>query len=88
MPMIVADVVNAIFRSLVAVVNALVSILPDSPFSGFIDTMQSSIGSELLGYVNYFLPISEFVSILSLWLSGVLLYYVVSVILRWVKAVS
>ncbi len=83
-----ADIVNSVLRGLVGIVNALVSWMPDSPFRGFIESVGSSVGSEFLGYLNYFLPIREFLGILTLWVSAILLYYAVSVVLRWARAIS
>lgn len=84
----VADVINFILEGLVAAINALLSIFPDSPFRASIETMQSRLGSQLLGYINYFLPVSEMLAILATWIVAISLYYVVSVILRWVKAIA
>jgi hypothetical protein len=65
-----------------------VSWIPNSPFREFIDSMGKTLGSEFLGYLNYFLPISELLGILTAWVNGILVYYTVSIVLRWVKAVS
>ena len=83
-----AGIVNSILRGLVGIVNALVSWMPDSPFREFIDSLRHTFGLEALGYLNYFLPISEFLGILTLWVSAILLYYAVSVVLRWARAIS
>lgn len=84
----IGEVVNAALQGLVDFVNAVVSWIPNSPFREFIDSLGTTFGSELLGYLNYFLPISELLFILSTWVNGILVYYVVSIILRWVKAIS
>lgn len=41
-----------------------------------------------LGYVNWFIPIYQMIPILELWLVAILCYYVIQVILRWVKVVE
>jgi hypothetical protein len=66
------------------VLNAACSLFPASPFS-FI--ANSSFG-DLLGKINYFIPIYEFVTIAEAWLVAVGIYYAVSVVARWVKAIE
>ncbi len=64
---------------------AVLAILPDSPFV----YMEKVDGLEdVLGKLNYFLPIDFAISTLQLWLVAVAGYYLVMVILRWVKAVE
>jgi hypothetical protein len=84
----IGEVVTGIFQGLVDFLNVLVSWIPNSPFREFINSLGDTLGSEFLGYLNYFLPISELLVILTAWVNGILVYYTVSIILRWVKAVS
>ena len=58
------------------------------PLEAPIRAVGNVFGSELMGYINYFLPISEMAAILSLWVIAIGAYYVASVALRWVKAIS
>ena len=58
------------------------------PLNAPIQGITSSIGGDILGYINYFVPLSEFSAILAGWVVAVGAYYMASVILRWVKAVS
>lgn len=88
MPDWLAGGVNTILEGLVLVVNSLVSIFPDSPFKSAIDSVTTGLGSTLLGYVNYFIPVSEMLSILSVWVAAIVFYYAISTILRWVRAIS
>lgn len=67
-----------------AVLNAVCMLFPPSPFklvsvSGFAD---------LLGKINYFIPIYEFVAIGEAWLVAVGVYYAISLVARWVKAIE
>jgi hypothetical protein len=84
----IADIINLIIDSLVTAVNALINIFPDSPFKAVIASIRTSYSSELLGYINYFIPVSEMLAILSVWVTAIVMYYLVSIILRWVKAIS
>lgn len=88
MTSVIADAVNAFFQGLVDTVNFLISWMPDSPFREPLETMRSSIGSDMLGYLNYFLPISEFIAVLVVWVAAIAIYYAVSIVLRWLKAIS
>jgi hypothetical protein len=84
----IGDIVNTILQGLVDFVNLLVSWIPSSPFREFINNLGSSFGSDTLGYINYFLPITEMLGILTAWVSGILIYYTVQIILRWIKLIS
>lgn len=65
--------------------SGVLSLFPQSPFAGFIADLDSF---PYLGYINWFFPISEMISIASLWLTAIALYYAWSVIARWVKLIS
>ena len=43
---------------------------------------------EWLGYINYFIPLNEFAAMLAAWMVAIGLYYLVSIVLRWMRAVS
>ena len=62
----------------------LLSVLPTSPFRGFLGNFKSAF-SPYLGYLNYFVPISDFLVIIGAFLSVVVVYYAYSIIMRWVK---
>lgn len=63
----------------------LKTVLPTSPFRGFINEFDDAF-SPFLGYLNYFIPISDFLTIFSVFLGVVTLFYIYSVLLRWIKA--
>lgn len=62
--------------------NWLLSVLPHSPFTGFIDKLSDV---PYLGYLNWFIPVKAILTIFTAYLSAVALFYVYSVIARWVK---
>lgn len=73
---------QAIFLALVALILAF---LPNSPFT----TVAASISNiPYLQYLNWFFPVTECVAVLEVWLSCVLIYYVYSAIMRWVKVIG
>ena len=64
------------------IVDAIFNILPTSP----IVYLQSDPTISLyLGYVNFFVPIYLWISILEGWLFAIAAFYVVRVIMRWLK---
>lgn len=74
-----------IFNSLF---DKIIGLLPKSPFTGVIDGMESDNVREILGYLNWFVPVHDIVIILSGWLSCIALYYLYVIILRWIRAIN
>lgn len=65
--------------------NVLCTLLPLSPFSPII----AELGElPFLGYLNWFLPIDTFCAIGGTWLVSVGVYYLYSVVARWVKLIE
>jgi hypothetical protein len=58
------------------------------PLHAPIQNISAGIGGDLLGYINYFLPLAEFSGILGGWLIAIGAYYMGSIVFRWVKAIS
>lgn len=69
-------------------INFIQSFLPQSPFQQFVELAQQSQFGVYLSWVNWFIPVYTFVPILEAWLLCVVLYYAVSVILRWLNVIS
>lgn len=65
--------------------NTILSVLPLSPFSDFISQLDAL---PYLGYINWFVPVGKMVDIGLLWLTAIGIYYLYSVIARWVKLIS
>jgi hypothetical protein len=76
------DFFNWICEGLESIYNSLLDILPKSPI---VFLQENETVSEYLGYVNYFIPIYLWISILEAWLSAILVYYAFKLILRWIK---
>lgn len=76
---------EAIQSSFIELTNMLLSFLPDSPFQAVIE----SIGSiPWLGYVNYFIPVSEMVAIGEAWLTAIVVFYAYQGIMRFVNMIE
>lgn len=67
--------------------NWLLTVLPSSPFQGWLGNFKIQF-SPYLGYLNYFVPISDFLKIFSAFLTVYVLYLGYSIILRWLKAIE
>lgn len=80
---------NNIWNWIVDVVNNIVSavlvLLPDSPFANI--EIPEEV-TQILGYVNYFVPIGAMLAIAAAWLSAIGIYYLVQTILRWAKTIK
>lgn len=63
----------------------VLSVLPLSPFKDVINELESL---PYLGYLNWFIPVSRFIKIGGLWLTAIGLFYLYSIILRWIKAIE
>lgn len=63
----------------------VISLLPESPFYGFISALDRL---PYLQYVNWVLPVTEILAVLQVWLAAVSAYILISLVARWVKLVS
>lgn len=63
---------------------ALISVLPTSPFQGFISYLSSV---PYLGYINWFIPMGTIINITVTWTTAIGLYYLYSVAMRWIKVI-
>lgn len=70
---------------LIAIMNFLVSALPNSPFQNIVNN--STVSSYING-LNWVLPITQIIATLELWLTAITVVYVYQVLLRWVKAIE
>lgn len=81
---ILIDFVNFLIDNIVLILNAILSILPDSPFK----SIDLSFITPYLGYINWFLPFGRMLTVASVWLTAVLIYYAYSVILRVTQTID
>lgn len=68
-----------------SIIDQLISMLPGSPFAEFVDQFAAL---PSLGYLNWFFPVRQCLVVLAAWLAAITLYYVYSVIMRWVKLIG
>lgn len=63
----------------------VLGLLPRSPFADFIDSFS---GLPYLGYLNWFVPVGTMLKIGTAWLTAIALFYIYSIIARWIKLIS
>lgn len=76
--------INIIIKALGALITLVFSLLPNSPFQFL---MNGTISSFLSG-LNWFIPVTEIIVTLEVWVSAILVYYLYSIALRWIKAIE
>lgn len=76
---------SLILKGLKQILILVLSILPDSPFRGFLDDLAQL---PFLRYLNWLIPISDFMKLLSVWCAAIAVFYGVSVMLRFAKAIQ
>lgn len=64
----------------------LIGLLPSSPFT--VSGTAISGVATFVAYAAYFLPIHETVTLLSALVPAIIVYYVIRIVLRWLKVVS
>lgn len=63
----------------------VVEVLPVSPFRQFLDSFAEI---PYLGYLNWFVPVKGILVVMGSWLVAVGLYYLYSIIMRWLKVIG
>ena len=71
--------------ALLILADTLLSFLPSSPFTKFLDSMEEL---PVLGTLNYFVPVSEMIAIGEAWTVCVTVYYLYQAALRFVKMIE
>lgn len=65
--------------------NMIVSVLPTSPVQRYLSVFDDL---PYLSWLNWFIPVSSILIVMETWLTAIALFYLYSIILRWVKAIS
>lgn len=82
---IIKSIWNGIVDVVDDIVNAIVLLLPDSPFAD-VDIPAEVV--EIFGYVNYFVPVAAMLAIGTSWLAAIGVYYLYQTILRWARTIK
>ena len=65
--------------------SVILSLLPLSPFADAIDNLSQL---PYLGYLNYFVPVGTILKIGTAWRAAIALFYLYSVLARWIKLIE
>ena len=65
--------------------DSLIKVLPVSPFMDFIDELDKL---PYLNYLNWFVPVGTLIGIGSAWLVAIGVYYMYSILARWIKLIG
>lgn len=63
----------------------VLALLPTSPFTEFINACSDI---PYLGWLNWFIPVGQMVAIGEAWLVAIGLFYMYSIVLRWIRAID
>ena len=75
---------NILFEYIPLWIDKLLNIFPHSPFTW----ISSSSFGDLIGKINYFVPVYDFITMLEAWLVAISVYYLYSIFARWLKAIE
>jgi hypothetical protein len=75
--------INGLISLIGVAITAVLSLLPNSPFN-----FVQNINSTWLTAINWIMPVASVVAHLELFVSAVIIYYGIRIVLRWVKAAS
>jgi len=65
--------------------EAITNVLPLSPFREWID----KIGElEYLSWLNWFFPVGDCLKVMAVWLGAITLFYIYSIVMRWLKVID
>lgn len=79
----IMNIINLIISMLAKIANLALMLLPPSPFN-----VINEIEIPFLESLNWVIPISFFINLLTYWTLAIGLYYVLQVVLRWIKVVD
>lgn len=63
----------------------ILDLLPKSPFQEFLDNFGSL---PYLGWLNWFFPVGDCLVVMAVWLGAVGLFYLYSIVMRWLKMIG
>lgn len=81
----IANLWQSITDTVYSILQSVINILPDSPFEYLCQIPEVY---QIMKWVNWFLPIQFMLSSMTAWLSAITIYYIYSIIMRWIKAID
>ena len=65
--------------------SMILKVFPTDPFMSTIYILQQI---PSLGWLNWIVPVGDMLKIMTLWLGAIVVYYIWSVIARWIKLIQ
>ena len=78
---------NYFILAIGTLIGTLVGFLPDSPFLEVLEEIHLPI-AQYLSALNWLIPFDKIIVILGFWTMAITMYYIISIGLRWVKAIE
>lgn len=76
---------EAIKNFFITALNTILFLLPNDPLMSYLDVVEDI---KFLKYLNWFIPINDFIAIGEAWLAAIVIFYCYSAILRFVNAID
>lgn len=67
------------------IITTILKLLPADPFKSVILALPKM---EWLGWLNWFVPVSQILAVLTAWTTVIALFYVYQAIARWLKLIQ
>ena len=75
-------------QGMIDVAAELIQKLPESPIVQGLEMAGPFPVAEWMPFINWFVPFRTLFAILGFWVTGVSVYYLVQIVLRWVKVIE
>lgn len=77
--------VSKILSFINSALGKIMFFLPNSPFDSIINSIDKI---DVLKYLSWIIPFEQIIAVSEAWLVSITIFYIYSVILRWVKAIE
>jgi hypothetical protein len=81
---VIVKALNYLISQIGGFITIIFNLLPETPFN----SVYQYLNNDFFMNLNWIIPIPEILTFLVSWTSAVSLYYVISVVLRWIKAIE
>lgn len=81
---IITNIINWLIQVLGNIISTVLMILPDSPFLNF----SYSFDNSFLKSLNFVFPVNSAITHLGIYVIAVIVYYILRVLMRWIKLAS
>lgn len=78
-----SDIINSLIGSIGAILSAIISLLPSSPF-----TFNFTAVSPYMKIITWIIPVTSILSLLAIYLPAVIVYYGLRVLMRYIRMVE